>query len=88
MTDGETFRMGAHLVTEPGEIGPDVSQGHVTTSVYSPACDHFIGLALLKDGRSRAGERVFVVSPLHDEQVEVEVTGPVFVDPDGERMRG
>ena len=85
---GDTFRMGAHLVTEPGEIGPDVSQGHVTTSVYSPACDHFIGLALLKDGRSRAGERVFVVSPLHDEQVEAEVTGPVFVDPDGERMRG
>ncbi len=88
VNDGDRFRMGAHLVTEPGAIGPDVSQGHVTTSVYSPACDHFIGLALLKDGRERAGERVFVVSPLHDEQVEVEVTGPVFVDPDGERMRG
>ncbi|MDA7947052.1 MAG: sarcosine oxidase subunit alpha family protein [Hyphomicrobiaceae bacterium] len=88
ITNSDTFRMGAHLVTEPGTIGPDVSQGHVTTSVYSPACDHFIGLALLQDGRSRTGERVYVASPLHNEQVEAEVTGPVFVDPDGERMRG
>ncbi len=85
---GDRFRMGAHLVNAPGAIGPDVSHGHVTTSVYSPACDHFIGLALLKNGRNRIGERIFVASPLHQEIVEVEVTHPVFVDERGERMRG
>jgi sarcosine oxidase subunit alpha len=85
---GDSFRMGAHLVNELGTVGVDVSQGHVTTSVYSPTCDHFIGLALLRNGRDRSGERLHVVSPLHDEAVEVEVVDPVFTDPDGEKMRG
>jgi len=85
--NGQRFRMGAHLVTDLGATGADVSQGHVTTCVYSPACDHHIGLALLKDGRGRRGEILHVVSPLHDEAVEVKVVDPVFVDPGGEKMR-
>lgn len=83
-----SLRMGAHLVSAPGATGPDVSQGHVTSSIYSPTCNHFIGLALLKDGRRRKDERLYAVSPLHDEQIEVEVTDPVFVDPNRERIRG
>ena len=82
------LRMGSHLVSDSSAIGPDVSQGHVTTSIYSPTCKHFIGLALLKDGRRRKHERLYAVSPLHNEKIEVEVTDPVFVDPDRERMRG
>ncbi len=82
-----SFVKGAHLVTDPRATGPDASQGHVTSAVHSPTCDGFIALALLKDGRARMGERLFAVSPLHGEEVEVEVTDPVFVDPQGERMR-
>ena len=85
--DGETFRMGAHLATDPVTRGPDASQGHVTTSVYSPTCDQFIGLALLFNGRARTDERLYVTSPLHEELTEVVVSEPVFVDPDGSRMR-
>ncbi len=84
----ETFRMGAHLVKDIGVTGVDVSHGHISTSVYSPTCDHFIGLAMLRNGRERHGETLQVVSPLHDESVSVEVVGPVFSDPDGEKMRG
>ena len=83
----DRFRMGAHLVVDPSATGTDASHGHVTTSGYSPTCSGFIGLALLKDGRSRLRERVYAVSPLHGEQVEVEVTDTVFVDPEGERAR-
>ena len=82
---GASFKMGAHLVDDPSALGFNVSQGHVTTAVYSPSCDHFIGLALLKGGRDRIGEQLYAVSPLHKEQVEVEISEPVFVDPDGER---
>ncbi len=82
---GASFKMGAHLVEDPTLIGPDVSQGHVTTAVYSPSCDHFIGLALLDGGRKRIGEQIFVVSPLHNEQIEAVISEPVFVDPEGER---
>ena len=85
--DGAAVRMGAHLVNDVGAVGPDVSQGHVTTAVFSPACGHFIGLALLKNGRERGGEYLHAVSPLHNEAVEVEVVDPVFVDAEGERMR-
>ncbi|MCG8648504.1 MAG: hypothetical protein MI861_01650, partial [Pirellulales bacterium] len=67
---GGTFRMGAHLVETPGAVGRHVSQGHVTTSIYSPTCNHYIGLALLRGGSNRQGERLFAVSPLHDEQTE------------------
>ena len=74
-------------MNDVGAVGPDVSQGHVTTAVFSPACGHFIGLALLKNGRERGGEYLHAVSPLHDEAVEVEVVDPVFVDAEGERMR-
>ena len=82
---GTSFKMGAHLVEDPTLRGPEVSQGHVTTAVYSPSCDHFIGLALLDSGRSRIGEQLYAVSPLHNEQIEVVISEPVFVDPDGER---
>ncbi|MCP4934381.1 MAG: sarcosine oxidase subunit alpha family protein [bacterium] len=85
LLEGASFKMGAHLVEDPTGIGANVSQGHVTTAVYSPACDHFIGLALLSGGRNRVGERLYAVSPLHNEQVEVVVSDPVFVDPAGER---
>ncbi len=84
----ETFHMGAHLVNDQGVTGVDVSQGHITTSVYSPTCGHFIGLALLRSGRARSGEQLYAVSPLHDESVTVEVVNPVFTDPNGEKMRG
>jgi sarcosine oxidase subunit alpha len=84
---GETFRTGAHLVNEPEEVKPGISQGHVTTSVFSPSCGCFIGLALLKNGRDRHGEYLHAVSPLHNEAAEVEIVGPVFFDADGERMR-
>jgi methylglutamate dehydrogenase subunit C len=82
-----TFRAGAHLVESPGATGPEASQGHVTTAVYSPECAAWIGLALLKDGRRRLGERLYAVSPLHGEQAEIEITEPVFVDAPGERPR-
>ena len=80
-------RMGAHLVTDAQARGPDVSEGHVTTSVFSPTLGRGIGLGLLARGDERHGERLFAVFPLRDETVEVEVVDPVFVDAEGERAR-
>jgi sarcosine oxidase subunit alpha len=45
-----------------------------------------IGLALLSAGRARHRERLFAVSPLMGQQVEIEIRSPVFFDPDGERL--
>ncbi len=42
---------------------------------------------MLARSRATIGDRLFAASPLHDRQVEVEVTSPVFVDPEGSRPR-
>ena len=89
------IRMGAHLVAEADERraraaamdGKAASEGHVTTAAFSPTCGHWIALALLRGGAARHGERLVAVSPVHGEALAVEVVAPVFVDPDGERMR-
>ena len=58
--------------------------GHVTSSYYSANLGHSIALALIKAGRQRMGERVYV--PLEDRTLGATITAPRFFDPDGERM--
>jgi len=60
-------------------------QGHVTASCYSPVLGRSIALALLKNGRSRHGEKI-LISGLH-RAVSADVCKPVFYDPRGQRMR-
>jgi len=64
------------------------SLGHVTSAVHSPNLDADIGLALLRDGRSRMGESLHAVSPVTNENVRVEVCSPHFFDPENARARG
>jgi len=63
-------------------------QGYVTSVAFSPALGQWIGLALLKRGRERLGEHLRAVDLLRDSDVAVEIVDPVFVDPQGERLRG
>ena len=82
----QAFRSGAHLTTDVGARGFDASIGHVTTAVYSPTCGSFIALALVRNGRSRIGEQVHAVSPLHEEATQVTIVDHRFYDPDGTKM--
>ncbi|PTQ12728.1 sarcosine oxidase subunit alpha [Sphingomonas oleivorans] len=79
---------GAHLL--PTGV-PDIAahdEGHVTSVAFSPMMDGWIGLALLRRGRERIGEHVRAVDLLRGTDVEVEICSPVFVDPEGVRLRG
>ena len=60
--------------------------GHVTSSYISPSRDRPFGLALVENGRNREGE--IVKSPFGDTLVDVEITSPVFYDPEGNRRDG
>jgi sarcosine oxidase subunit alpha len=62
--------------------------GHVTSWCYSPNVGAWIALALVSRGRERHGEKVWAVSPLANEKVQVTIQAPVFIDPAGERLRG
>jgi sarcosine oxidase subunit alpha len=78
---------GGKIVADPGHPAPNPILGHVTSWCFSPHLDAWIALGLVSAGRSRHGERLWAVSPLSGERVQVEIGPPVFIDPDGERVR-
>jgi sarcosine oxidase subunit alpha len=71
----------ARLSPPPMEI-----QGHVTTSHWSEALGRSFGLAMVKGGTTRHGERLY--APLEDRVVPVTVVDPVHYDKKGERRDG
>lgn len=81
-------RGGAHLLPIGASAEARNDQGYVTSVAFSPTLGRWIGLALMKRGRSRIGERVRAVDLLRGSDVEVDIVDPVFVDAKGERLRG
>jgi sarcosine oxidase subunit alpha len=80
---------GSILVADKHPPVPAEKLGHVSSSAYlSPTVGHPIALGFLSGGLSRKGETLWAQFPLRDLAIEVEVTDPVFVDPEGGRLRG
>jgi sarcosine oxidase subunit alpha len=63
-------------------------QGYVTSAAFSPTLGHWICLGLLARGPQRHGERIRACDPVRGGDTLVEVCAPVFLDPQGERLRG
>ena len=82
------LRAGAHFVPLDGPASADSDQGVMTSAAFSPTLGHWIGLGLLTRGRERIGGRVRAVDPVRNNDAEVEICAPCFVDPQGERLRG
>ncbi len=82
--NGEKFLAGAQLTT------PDSSRtscGHVTSAVFSPALNEWIGLALVARSEAAEGNILGAFDPLHGLDSKVRITPPVHFDPSGERMK-
>ena len=58
--------------------------GHVTSSYFSPNLDRSFALALIKGGLEKKGKKLF--APMENETIEVEITDPVFIDPENVRI--
>ena len=84
----QRVRAGAHLLAPGAASVAANDQGHVTSSAYSPTLGHPIALGLLERGATRHGERIVVHDPIRGADVEAEICPPVFLDPQGERLRG
>jgi sarcosine oxidase subunit alpha len=78
---------GAHLFVPGTEVHRETDQGYVTSICWSPTVGAWLGLAFLKDGRARHGEKVRLVDHLRGLDVICEVMNPVFHDPEGEKLR-
>ncbi len=77
---------GAQLTEQPCGARRCALLGHVTSSYFSATLGHSIALAMVAGGRARLGERLFV--PMPAGAVPVQVTAPVFYDPEGARLDG
>ena len=82
----ELLEEGAQLVASAGQTPPMQMIGHVTSSYASAALGRSIALAMLIDGRSRIGQRLYV--PTLDGEIAVQVSAAVFYDPAGARLNG
>jgi sarcosine oxidase subunit alpha len=78
------LRNGAQLL-RPG--ARETSLGYLTSVTAAAATDGWAGLALLASGRSRMGQRLIAISPVHHEEVEIEVVSPHMFDPENVRVR-
>ncbi|MBB3612328.1 sarcosine oxidase subunit alpha family protein [Rhizobium sp. BK602] len=81
-----SFRTGAHILADGAAATLENDQGYVTSSAFSPSLGHTIGLALVKNGPERIGEKVLVWNALRNEFTEAQLCSPVFIDPDNEKL--
>ncbi|MGE0499359.1 MAG: sarcosine oxidase subunit alpha family protein [Rhizobiaceae bacterium] len=86
--DGRPLNTGAHVVEVADPENPRDSLGHVTAVCFSPALGKYIGLALIKGGKARHGQRLYVSDPIRNRFGPVEVVSHHMFDPNGSRMHG
>jgi sarcosine oxidase, subunit alpha len=77
---------GAQIVADPAQPIPMRMLGHVTSSYWSANCGRSIALALVADGRSMLGRKLYATTPAGF--TGVQVCEPVFFDAKGERAHG
>jgi methylglutamate dehydrogenase subunit C len=85
--EGAQISAGAHLFAPGDAVSRENSQGYVTSVGPSPTLGTWLGLAFLRNGRARHGERVRLVDHLREIDLLVEVTDPVFHDKEGAKLR-
>jgi len=79
---------GAHIYPLDGDAVRERDQGYVTSVAFSPTVGTDIALGFVRNGRNRIGERLRMKDHLRGEETLVELCDPVFVDPEGGRLRG
>jgi sarcosine oxidase subunit alpha len=77
---------GTQVMQAAGQRPPARPIGHVTSSYHSAVLQRSIALAMVAAGRSRIGQTLCVAGA--DGDVPVQVTSPVFYDPEGKRLDG
>ena len=76
---------GAQIVAQPGLPIPMPMLGHVTSSYFGARIGRSFALALVKGGRDRLGDTVYIPR-LDGRVVKAKITSPVFYDPQGDRQ--
>ena len=75
---------GSQIVADPNQPIPMKMIGHVTSSYWSETLGRSIALALVANGQSMMGEKLYV--PMPGKTHSARVSGTVFFDPEGARL--
>jgi methylglutamate dehydrogenase subunit C len=78
------FLAGAQITTSPGDR---LSLGYVTSAVFSPALQQWIGLALVARHSSAAGTELIARDPLRLGDTRIRIVPAAHFDPDSHRIR-
>ena len=78
---------GSHLFNIDDEPLADNNQGYISSAAFSPIENCYIGLAFLKRGPERWGEKIKAVNFVADTELNCEICPPVFYDPGGKKIR-
>lgn len=76
---------GAQIVADPAQPKPMKMIGHVTSSYWSEALGRSIAMALVEDGRELEGRSLHI--PMPERTHAAKVSGTVFYDPEGARLK-
>lgn len=82
------LRAGGHLLSPNATAIATNVQGRATSVAFSPSLGHWIGLALVTRGPERWGEELVLHDDMRGARVPVVLCNPVFIDPEGVRLRG
>lgn len=77
--------IGSHILPNANSRPPTISVGHVTSSAYGPALGRGVALGMLRGGRSRMGETVYVWA--NGMVIPATVQETCFYDKTGERLK-
>jgi sarcosine oxidase subunit alpha len=83
----EVLVEGAHIVDRPSVSIPMPMLGHVTSSYFGARIGRSLALALVKDGRKRIGNAVYVAA-LDGKVTKATIAKPLFYDPQGALQNG
>ncbi|WP_417691454.1 sarcosine oxidase subunit alpha [Roseibium sp.] len=83
--DGSKLEEGAQIVLDPNQPIPMKMVGHVTSSYESDAVGKPIAFAVIEGGFDKMGETVHI--PMLDRTIAATITGTVFYDPAGDRLK-
>ena len=71
-----------------GEPAAGHGRGRVTSVTWSPTLGKSIALGLYGSEGDTDGREVVAVHPIRNESVRAHIVAPVFLDPEGKRLRG
>ena len=83
--DGQSRFLAGAQITLPDEKVR--SCGYVTSAVFSPALNQWLGLGLVSRQSSQAGTQLLARDPLRSLETHIEVAPLVHFDPQGQRMK-